>query len=122
MVSLCDTNVVSLIPTCIIVVGLIYKRSVDIRTENFSVAFEPLISCLDPLAKIYIMGDFNINLFDHNLSPTVENFINQMISKNLFPIIDRPTRVTPQSCTLVDNIFCFRVEEVVIWSNNNKHF
>ena len=59
----------------ITVVGLIYKRSVDISTENFSVALEPLISSLDPRVKIYIMGDFNINLLDHKLSPPVVNSI-----------------------------------------------
>ena len=58
------------------------------------------------------MGDFNINLLDHNLSPPVENFINQMISKKFLSIINRPTRVTPHSCTLIDSIFCNRVEEV----------
>ena len=58
------------------------------------------------------MGDFNINLLDHNLSPPIQNFINQMISKNFLPIINRPTGVTPHSCTLIDNIFCNRVDEV----------
>ena len=71
----------------IVVVGSIYKRSVDISTEKFSVALEPLISALDPRVKTYIMGDFNINLLDHNFSPPVENFINQIISKNFLPII-----------------------------------
>ena len=60
-------------------VGLFYKRSVDIGTENCSVALEPLISSLDPRVKTYIMGNFNINLLDHNLSPPVENFIDQII-------------------------------------------
>ena len=55
----------------VIVVGLIYKRSVDISTEKFSVALEPLISSLDPRVKTYIMGDFHIYLLDHNLSPPV---------------------------------------------------
>ena len=106
----------------LIVVDFIYKRSVDISTENFSVVLEPLISSLDRRVKTYIMGDFNINLLDHNLSPPVKNLINQMISKNFLPIINRPTRVTPHSCTLIGNIFCNRVDEVVIWSNNNKYF
>ena len=91
-------------------VGLIYKRSVDISTENFSVALEPLIYSLDPRVKTYIMGDFNINLLGHNHSPPIENFTNQ-ISKNFLPIINRPTSVTPNS-TLIDNIFCNRVDEV----------
>ena len=63
----------------IIVVGLIYKRSVDISTKKYSVALEPLISSLDPRDKTYIICDFNINVLDHNLSPPIENFINQVI-------------------------------------------
>ena len=72
------------------------------------------------------MGDLNINLLDHNLSPPVENFINQMVSKNVLPIIHRPTRVTPHSCTLIDNIFCNRVDQVessgVITTNIADHY
>ena len=100
--------------------------SVDISTEKNYVALEPLISSLDPRVKTYIMGDFNINLLDYNLSPPVENFINQMISKNFLPIINRPTRVTPHSCTLIYYIFCNRVDEVesseVITKNISYHY
>ena len=46
-------------PSGIITVGLVYKRSVDISTENFSIALEEIISCPDPNIKTYIMGDFN---------------------------------------------------------------
>ena len=48
-------------------VGLIDERSVDISTEIFVVAVEPLISALDPRVKTYIKGNFNINLLDHDL-------------------------------------------------------
>ena len=72
------------------------------------------------------MDDFNINLLDHNLPPPVKYFINQMISKKLFPIINRPTRVTHHSCTLIDNIFCNRVDGVessgVITTNISDHY
>ena len=50
-------------PSGIITVGLVYKQSVDISTENFSVAVEEIISSLYPNIKTYIMGDFNINLW-----------------------------------------------------------
>ena len=61
-------------------------RSVDKSTENFYVALEPLISSPDPRVQTYMIGDFNINMLDHNISPPVENVINEIISKNL-PII-----------------------------------
>ena len=89
----------------VIVVGLIYQRCVDISTKKNSVALKPLIASLDLRIKTYIIGDFNINL-DHNLSPPVKNFINQMVSKKFFPMINRPTRVTPLSYTLIHKIFC----------------
>ena len=58
-------------PSGTITVGLVYKRSVDISTENFSIALEEIISTLDPNIKIktYIMGDFNINLLAYSTSP-----------------------------------------------------
>ena len=49
-------------PSGKITVGLVYKRSVDISTENFYIALEKIISSLDPNIKTYIMSDFNINL------------------------------------------------------------
>ena len=58
-------------PCGIITVGLVYKRSVDISTENFSIALEEIISSLDPNIKTYIMGDFNINILDYSTSPPV---------------------------------------------------
>ena len=66
----CIESIFAELPTTngIIVVGLIYKRSVDISTEKCSVALEPLFSSLDPRVITYIMGDFNINLLDHHQS------------------------------------------------------
>ena len=48
------------------------------------------------------------------------------MSKNFLPIINRPTRVTPHSCTLIDNIICNRVDEAessgVITTNISDHY
>ena len=51
-----------------------------------------------------------------------------MISIFLLRIINRPTRVTPHSCTLINNIFCNRVtvdeveSSVVITTNISDHY
>ena len=71
-------------PSGIITVGLVYKRSVDISTENFSMGLEEIIYSLDPNIKTYIMGDFNINLLDYSTSPPVENFLNLIKSRNFY--------------------------------------
>ena len=100
--------------------------SVDISTENFSIALGEIISSLDRNIKTYIMGDFNINLLDYNASPPVENFLNSLISRNYCPVITRPSRVTPINCTLIDKIFCNRVDEIestgVITTNISDHY
>ena len=74
-------------PIIIIAVGLMYKRSVDNSTENFSIALEETISSPDPNIKTFIMGDFNINLIDYSTSPPVENVLNLIISRNFYPVI-----------------------------------
>ena len=62
---------------------------------------------------------------DYSTSPPVENFLNLMISRNYYPVISRPTRVTPISCTLIDNIFN-RIDEKestgVITTNISDHY
>ena len=64
---------------------------------------------LDKLHKenkaIYIMGDYNINLLNSDIHSSTGNFLDLMYSNMLFPLITRPTRVTANSATLIDNIF-----------------
>ena len=73
-------------PSGIITVGLVYKRSIEISTENFSIIFS-----LDPNIKTYIMGDFNINLLDYSSSPQIEIFLNLMIYCKFYPASGRVT-------------------------------
>ena len=51
------------------------------------------------------MGDFNINLFNYDSHTKTADFINLMFSYSYAPFINKPTRITEQSSTLIDNIF-----------------
>ena len=53
----------------------------------------------------YIMGDFNLDLLKHELHRPTEKFLDMMYANSYIPIINRPTRVTRDTCTLIDNIF-----------------
>ena len=53
----------------------------------------------------YLMGDFNINLLNVGNVQYVNEFLDTMLSKNMFPLIKYPTRVSSNSMTLIDNIF-----------------
>lgn len=62
--------------------------------------------------KQIICGDFNINLENLNELRTTD-FLNSMNSMGLFPLITKPTRITTQSATTIDNIFT-NIDDIVM--------
>ena len=52
-----------------------------------------------------VCGDFNIDLLQLDKNNSISNFIDNLYSMGLHPLITRPTRITCQSKTLIDNIF-----------------
>ena len=51
------------------------------------------------------MGDFNLDLIKSEHHPATGDFLNSMNSLGYHPLIALPTRITPSSDTLIDNIF-----------------
>ena len=58
------------------------------------------------------MGDFNIDLLKSKTDKDVEEFLQTNYSQFFKPTIVRPTRVTPHSKTLIDNIFTNSLENI----------
>ena len=54
---------------------------------------------------IYILGDFNINLLNSDTHSNTSDFIDMMFSTSFLPLINRPTRISDNSATLIDNIY-----------------
>ena len=50
------------------------------------------------------MGDYNIDILNNEVHSQTSDFIDMMYSYSLVPLINRPTRITNNSATLVDNI------------------
>ena len=88
-----------------IVIGTIYRPpGQDI--DNFNLEINKKLDKLHKENKtIYIMGDFNINLMNSDTHTPTGCSLDLMYSNMLFPLITRPTRVTANSATLIDNIF-----------------
>ena len=92
------------------IVGIIYRPpNSDMQCFN-----EKLLEILSLLKRenksIYLMGDFNINLLEtDNHLPSAE-FIENMYSFGLFPLINKPTRVRNDTATLIDNIFSNNID------------
>ena len=53
--------------------------------------------------KIFLCGDFNINLLNQDMHKGTNDFIDQLFSLGLYPLIYRPSRITTSSATLIDN-------------------
>ena len=51
------------------------------------------------------MGDFNIDLLKHESHDQTNDFLSIMYSHSLLPNINKPTRITRTSATLIDNIY-----------------
>ena len=51
------------------------------------------------------MGDVNINLINMDKHAATHDFVDTMLEHGMIPTISKPTRVTKNSATLIDNIF-----------------
>ncbi len=78
---------------------------------DFNDCMDQCLTCINEENKLfYLLGDFNINLFNiQNHVPTA-TFINTMFSHLGVPLINRPTRITQTSATLIDHIYTNAVQ------------
>ena len=84
-----------------IIVGVIY-RPPNTSVTKFS---DSLTQILDKINKedrpCYMLGDYNVDL----INSQSESLLNVLFPNGFYPRINRPTRITNTSATLIDNIF-----------------
>ena len=88
-----------------IIIGTVYRppnTNIDTFLEEMSTM---LYKCNKEKKKIYILGDYNLDLLKHDTHNPTNDFLELMYSNSLLPLINRPTRVTCNTATLIDNIF-----------------
>ena len=100
-------------------IGCIYRHpSMDVNkfNENF---LNPLISKLSlENKKLFLIGDFNIDLMKTDIDISISNFFDTITSNLMVPHIIYPTRITPTSRTLIDNIFSNAINFLQGYSGN----
>ena len=85
-----------------IVTGVIY-RPPNQNVDEFLTMTNELLSKISKENKVcYLMGDFNLNLMNHQSHSVTGEFLDALYSNMFFPLITRPTC---HSATLIDNIF-----------------
>ena len=88
-----------------VVIGVIC-RPPDTDINSFVAIITDILSVIKAeRKKSFILGHFNINLINvSNHIPTAE-FLEVIYSHAFTPLITKPTRVTSNTATLIDNIF-----------------
>ena len=85
-----------------IIVGVIYKPP-NTNVETYLNTFSIILDILNKEGRpTYLLGDFNIDLLKYNTHS--ESFLNHILTYGFFPKIDRATRITNTTATLIDNI------------------
>ena len=54
---------------------------------------------------LFVIGDFNLNALKYEESSLIKEFYDNLFQYGIVPLINKPTRVTSNSATLIDNIF-----------------
>lgn len=57
------------------------------------------------------IGDFNIDILKSHENTKTSNFISTMFTNNQFPAITKPSRITLETATLIDNIYTNAIEK-----------
>ena len=96
------------------------------NTEFLSELEKCLIEATKMKALTYIVGDFNADLFSVDHNSFDESFFTLMCSYGFLPTISKATRVSNDTFTLIDNIFCndfsFLYQSGVIKTDFSDHF
>lgn len=85
----------------------LYRRPSNIIDDlmQFNNEFSEVLHNIHNYSKnSYITADFNIDLLKIRDNPQYNNFYENSTSQGFFPQITRPTRITDNSFTLIDNI------------------
>ena len=87
------------------IIGIVY-RPPNSNVDNFTSLLNGTLEKLQISQKpSWIMGDFNIDLMKNDIHKQTTDFINMMFANSLIPLINKPTRITSHSATIIDNIF-----------------
>ena len=62
-------------------------------------------------SKIFLAGDFNTNVLNHDSHCETDAFLNLMYSNKCFPVITCPTRFSSSGYTLINDMFTSCLED-----------
>ena len=92
-----------------ITLGNIYRppRNLIENIRTFNEELSDILTHMDHNnSEIFLTGDYNINLLSINDKEINAEFLEMLCSLSFYPKITLPTRFSPHSGSLIDNVFC----------------
>ena len=91
-------------------IGVVYRPP----GSNLTLFLAKMAKILEGLKgkRLHLMGDFNLDLIKGKQHTATGEFLTVLDNVGLYPLISLPTRITPKSATLIDNIFSTEVSSV----------
>ena len=100
------------------IIGCIYRHPcMDAREFNDTFLQNTLEKLSYENKDIILMGDCNIDILKYDTNNDSAAFLDMMYENFLLPYISSPTKVTPRSQSLIDNIFSNIIEDEIISGN-----
>ena len=104
-----------------IIVGLVY-RPPNRNHAPFMDKFCNILSVISKNNKLcFVAGDYNLDLLRCNDHTSTQEFIENLFSYMFIPLINKPTRITAHSATLIDNIFTNKVLSSILINDISDH-
>ena len=85
------------------------NSAINVFTDHFIATLTKLNN-----KRVFIMGDFNIDLLNCDTHSPTKDFVNSFLSNQSLPCISLPTRISDCSLTIIDNIFTNIVDAQLI--------
>ena len=87
-----------------LIVGVLY-RIPNTDMKCFNDMYNETLNKIKNESKLsYLLGDYNINLLNTDSHAPTNDFVDICFSNGFLPLINKPTRVTKYSATIIDNI------------------
>ena len=105
-------------------VGVVYRHP-NSNIQLFNLEFFNIIDYFKN-KNIFLLGDFNIDLLTASLHQYSSQFYDNVASCSLLPVFTKPTRITLNSQTTIDNILTnfplYNCTSTIIIDNISDHF
>ena len=109
-----------------ILVGVIYHRPNSSEVEFLRDLSDILLTISRENKVIYLTGDFNLNLLKYDCNVTVRNFVDLLHGYNLLSLVNKPTRVTDTTVSIIDHIWSSSYQSLtksfILYSSITDHF